>query len=307
LREARCRLQGSVNNALLVLLLVACPPAHGPPAHGLPSSDLLGRCRATASAVLCASIAEEAEIAADRELAREAWSAGCEAGDARSCRKAAAAWEATSKDPLQAAVRWRMACTLGDSESCTEVALSRARGGDDTAGVKILLGTCSQPDARACNDLGVKLIGEEGRENLGRSLLKEACRLEVWAACGNLGRLARDGRFEPRDVEKGTKLLTIACSRGDATACLDVGDLAASSGASGDGDLAIQMYEQACFQDQAKGCERGSALLEAGGGDPIRRARLRARGCGLGSGALCDGGSSPGAPLVPPAALPQTP
>jgi hypothetical protein len=261
---------------------------------------LVERCRQASSPAFCGALAREAEAAARPDLARAAWEAACDQGDGAACAQAARAWDPV--DPFLAAVHRRAACDLGQGESCVDLAGQRLTSGDEGAALALLTQACGGPDPRACNDLGVRLVSDSARQDLGRLVLKEACRREVWAACGNLGRLARDGRTEPANLEKGTKLLSLACTRGDASACLDLGDLASKSSAPSDRQLAVKMYEQACFQDNATACERAATTVDPN--DTNQLARIRARGCGLGKAALCDGGSTPGAPLPPPPALP---
>jgi TPR repeat protein len=149
----------------------------------------------------------------------------------------------------------------------TEVAAKPCKYGD----VMRCMDQCQEGTASACNALGV--IYEYGQNTsvdptIASGFYARACDKEYAPGCTNLAWLYSLGRGVPHDTQQAMLLFTrafdqsrLACRRGDGRGCLMAGELLLQGQVtSSDDDEELAMFQAACAQGEARGCEYASML-----------------------------------------------
>jgi hypothetical protein len=132
---------------------------------------------------------------------------------------------------------------------------------------------CQTGDAHACNAMGV--IFEYGRQGtpdgaIASGFYSRACETNYAPACTNLAWLYSLGRGVPRDPQQAMVLFTrafdssrLACRRGDGHGCMMAGELLLLGKVEAkEDDSALAIFQLACAQGEAQGCEYVEELGE---------------------------------------------
>lgn len=234
----------------------------------------------------------------------------CDAGDLAACQR----WGlgAITLDPPGALAALDRACTPTNAHACALAALRRLDG--RVAGAEDALErACAAGSSYGCHE-GARRLPDRDRQR-GYPMLIGACQLGEPADCVALAKLRvaaappdldgavlaaargcdsdRDGRdvaCAERDRLRALQrvgTLAQACDRDDGAACLEVGDLAAST----DPRLALRAWTVACRQRLAPGCRRAAEVYDGQRGaaavdvDAARAAYQAA--CELGDPSAC--------------------
>ncbi|NUO54257.1 MAG: sel1 repeat family protein [Polyangiaceae bacterium] len=283
---------------------------------------------------VCFRVGNEKEKAGELGEARQLYEKGCDAGDAKSCNdlgvmlvegrggpadlagaaarfaKACDTKEANACKNLgitrgkqvpadhEAAFKaFQQACDLANALGCYELGRSYLDGRgvprDQAKGVEFFTKACGMGDEVACGTQGLYLIVTEPKDvEKGKKLLETACEKKSGEACKNFGVLVRDGVLPPKDPVKAFGLFQRACELDDPGGCNAVGyAMGYGVGAKKEPDKAIPFYEKACNLEDGLGClNLGNAYRDGVGvaKDAAKAATWFDKGCNAGEPRACE-------------------
>jgi TonB family protein len=174
----------------------------------------------------------------DAKRALDAFSEGCNRGDAGACERA---------------------CDRGASRAC--LILGRLLdSGDAKNGVRI---EASYQKACELGDgIGCAWAGQKARDALRAvDYMRHGCELGNGMACAGLGNLHNQGRGVPKDMNAAARFYGLACEKGHRRACRSMGAFLSRGGIEAESFAQLQPY-------LAKGCGEDldcRALVEKGG------------------------------------------
>jgi TPR repeat protein len=205
---------------------------------------------------------------------------GCGAGtlDPKSARTAALHQACVEKalrgapDPavLPAALaHFSAACGDGDFGGCSTLGLMHERGvatpPDPARAAALYRLACDGGNAFGCNNLAEALLAGRGVDaSPGRAteLLARACQGGHAVACTRLATLhAIGGAGLRRDAGAAKSLYVRGCNAGDSDGCIAAARLYEKGLVGRDTLRALTLYEQACRQEEGRGCDDLDRLL----------------------------------------------
>lgn len=146
-------------------------------------------------------------------------------------------------------------------------------------GIALYEEKCSGGDQATCVEyarllLAGKYIAADAKR--GRQLVEKACEAKQARACLTLGNMYASGQGVKKDKKRALSLLDSACSTSGGAACTALAELLPAS----ERKRATELFTRACAADDADGCARAGAAVDAAG-DHAAAAELLVKACEL--------------------------
>ncbi len=198
----------------------------------------------------------------DPALGDQRLSAGCDAGEAASCRE---------KGRRDGDV-WLLerGCLLGDAVACRLAGQALLGGPSPGRAWTLLEAGCQRRDAESC-----LIAARAGRADWPVALLTAGCAAYNTTSCGRLASLYAAGAGVGQSNALAGQFHRIACTHGETGSC----DMS-------DGPVGVPDFHRLrCERGDPAGCQRLGRQLRAE--EPLRAREILAAGCEMGSDAAC--------------------
>lgn len=168
-----------------------------------------------------------------------------------------------------ARAKFSQACKIGSAAGCSNLGALYLGGlgveGDMNRAMDLFAVACERGDAKSCGLIGSIMVAGE-RFADGALFLDQACKLEDYSACGDLGTMYARGQGVEKNDMRATALFAKACNGGSAQGCYQMGAQTFNTGGSRAAAMAAIYFRKALKIDPDHAAAADAiAKLEAAG------------------------------------------